>query len=215
MVRRLWILLVALVVLVAAACGDGDVGQQDEGDGDGGGGSIEVAAVWTGTEQANFERVLDAFTEETGIDTSYRSTGDDVGAFLGTQIEGGSPPDVAMIPQPGLIRQFADQGSIQEVGDEAAAAARTGGRLRTGSRTSIYEPRARRPTISWPTTRSNGPTRASSTRSAFSQSSWDNQRIWPVERTARGKGPFASRSSPRSRILPRRPPCSRATSWSG
>src|SRR5918999_3226661 len=123
MVRRLWILLVTLVVLVAAACGDGDVGQQDEGDGDGGGGgSIEVAAVWTGTEQANFERVLDAFTEETGIDTSYRSTGDDVGAFLGTQIEGGSPPDVAMIPQPGLIRQFVDQGSIQEVGDEAAAA---------------------------------------------------------------------------------------------
>jgi alpha-glucoside transport system substrate-binding protein len=121
MLRRWWMILIAVAALVAAACGDGDVGQQADEDGDGGGGAIEVAAVWTGTEQANFERVLDAFTEETGIETSYRSTGDDVGAFLGTQIEGGSPPDVAMIPQPGLIQQFADQGSLQEVGEEAAA----------------------------------------------------------------------------------------------
>lgn len=127
MMRRrymMWSLIVALM-MVLAACGGGEDLGGEEGDdgGDGGGGeAIDVAAVWTGEEQKSFEAVLDAFTEETGIETTYKSTGDDVGAFLGTQIEGGNPPDVAMLPQPGLLRDLAQDGSLQEVGEDAAGA---------------------------------------------------------------------------------------------
>jgi alpha-glucoside transport system substrate-binding protein len=120
--HTVWSLAVALV-MVMAACGGGDLQDNGGGSEDGGGGeAIDVAAVWTGAEQESFEAVLDAFTEKTGIETTYKPTGDDVGAFLGTQIEGGNPPDVAMLPQPGLLRDLANDGSLIEVGDEAAQA---------------------------------------------------------------------------------------------
>jgi len=125
MVRRnkLWILLMVLVLL-AAACntGDGDEEQtDDEAQEQEGGEAIEVAAVWTDTEQERFTAVLDAFTDETGIETSYRSSGDDMAAFLGTQIEGGSPPDVAVIAQPALVQQLAGDGSLQPLDEDVVA----------------------------------------------------------------------------------------------
>lgn len=122
--RRLWTVLVAMMLLLAA-CGGGEVETQDDGAGGGDAdevtGEVNVAAVWTGTEEENFQAVLDAFTEETGIETTYKSTGDDVGAYLGTQIEGGNPPDVAMLPQPGLLRDLAAEGSLVPAGEEVRA----------------------------------------------------------------------------------------------
>jgi len=117
MKHRWWVVLITVVALFAAACG----GDDDEG-GDGaaqeGGPPIEVASVHTGTEQKNFRAVLDAFEEESGITTNFRSGGDDMAAFLGTQIEGGSPPDVAMIAQPALVTQLANDGNLQPLSDE-------------------------------------------------------------------------------------------------
>ncbi|MFP5299094.1 MAG: ABC transporter substrate-binding protein [Actinomycetota bacterium] len=122
--RKLLVLLMTLM-LVTAACAGGDVGENGEEDGGDAGGEggdpVKVAAVWTGAEQESFEAVLEAFTEETGIEASYSSTGDDVGAYLGTQIEGGSPPDVAMLPQPGLLRDLAGEGSLVEANEDVAA----------------------------------------------------------------------------------------------
>lgn len=119
--HKLWILLM-VVVLVGAACNDGgtDTAEPDDGETQQqeGGDPIEVAAVWTGAEQERFTGVLDAFTDATGIETSYRSAGDDMAAFLGTQIEGGNPPDVAMIAQPALVEQLVNDGSVQPLSDE-------------------------------------------------------------------------------------------------
>src|SRR5512141_1718446 len=39
---------------------------------------LEVAAVWTGDEQKNFQKVLDAFAQKTGAQVQYTSTGDDI-----------------------------------------------------------------------------------------------------------------------------------------
>jgi alpha-glucoside transport system substrate-binding protein len=120
---KLWGMLIALLLLMGA-CAGGEVANEG-GEDDGGGeasGSVDVAAVWTGGEQENFEAVLEAFTEETGIETTYKSTGDDVGAYLGTQIEGGNPPDVAMLPQAGLLRDLAAEGSLTPANDDVRAA---------------------------------------------------------------------------------------------
>lgn len=112
-------MLLTILALVGAACNGDDGGTaEDGGDEEQGGEPIEVAAVWTGAEQKNFEAVLQAFTDETGIDASFSSTGDDIAAYLGTQIEGGSPPDVAMIPQPALVRQLATDGSLVELNED-------------------------------------------------------------------------------------------------
>ncbi len=121
--RGMWS-IVFVFVLLAAACGGNNQFEEEgaeEGDQETGG-QIDVVAVWTGTEQENFEAVLDAFTEETGIEANYKSTGDDVGAYLGTQIEGGNPPDVAMLPQPGLLRDLAAEGSLVEANEEVSGA---------------------------------------------------------------------------------------------
>ena len=107
-------------LLLLTACAGGDVGGEDTDDG-GASGTVSVAAVWSGTEQENFQAVLDAFTEETGIETEYQSNAD-IGTFLGAQIEGGEPPDVALLPQPGLLRDFVEQDALIEVNEDAASA---------------------------------------------------------------------------------------------
>jgi len=79
--------------------------------------TMEVAAVWSGAEQDNFQKVIDAFQEQTGVKVTYTSTGDQIATILGTRLQGGSPPDVAVLPQPGLMYSLADQGALQPLTD--------------------------------------------------------------------------------------------------
>ena len=118
-----WPALVAGLMLLLTACG-GDNGDGNGGDagGDSVGGTVEVAAVWSGDEQAAFQTVLDAFTEETGIETSFTSTGDDIATVLGSRIAGGDPPDVAVLPQPGLLNDLVEQDALQPIEDVAGDA---------------------------------------------------------------------------------------------
>lgn len=112
----------ALGLFAASACG-GSVpsGEGEESPGGGGdGGVVNVAAVWTGEEQESFQAVLDAFTQRTGIETQFKSTGDDIGTYLGSQVAGGDPPDVAILPQPGLLTSLAEEGNIEPLADEPA-----------------------------------------------------------------------------------------------
>lgn len=80
--------------------------------------TLNVASDWSGDEQANFEAVLAEFTEKTGAKVTYTSLGNNVATALGTQIEGGSPPNVALVPQPGLLVKLANDGAIKPVSDD-------------------------------------------------------------------------------------------------
>lgn len=77
--------------------------------------SVEVAGVWEGTEQAQFERVLAGFTQRTGVRVRFTSTGDDIGAALRRRFEGSTPPDVAIVPQPGLLVDLVRDGRLQPI----------------------------------------------------------------------------------------------------
>jgi ABC-type glycerol-3-phosphate transport system substrate-binding protein len=68
---------------------------------------LQVAAVWSGAEQRHFEFVLRAFARKTGVSVSYLSAGYSVPAFLQARLAAGRPPDVAFLPQPGLLRRYA------------------------------------------------------------------------------------------------------------
>ena len=85
---------------------------------------IEVAAVWTGAEQKNFKRVLDAFTKQTGVEVTFTSTGDDISSVLEPRIAGGDAPDVAILPQPGLLEGLRARGALKPVEDAAGSAGR-------------------------------------------------------------------------------------------
>ena len=124
-----WAAIASLLVLLAAACGgddDDETGQPGTTAGGGTqttqelarvGGTMEVAAVWSGEEQASFRQVLDAFTARTGTQVTFTSTGDNIATVLRTRIEGNSPPDVAVLPQPGLLRDLANQNALRPIGD--------------------------------------------------------------------------------------------------
>ncbi|MBK3632950.1 ABC transporter substrate-binding protein [Streptomyces asoensis] len=97
----------------ATACGGGGPVSAGGGDQALSGQTVSVAGVWSGAEQKNFQKVLDAFTEKTGAKTQFVSTGDNVSTVVGSKIEGGNAPDVVMVPQVGVLQQFAAQGWLQ------------------------------------------------------------------------------------------------------
>ncbi|MDI2098840.1 ABC transporter substrate-binding protein [Ruicaihuangia caeni] len=84
--------------------------------------TINVSASWSGAEQTNFEKVLKRFEDNTGAKVNYSSFGDQAATTLGTQIEGGSPPNVALLPQPALLDQFAKDGKLIELSGDAKKA---------------------------------------------------------------------------------------------
>ena len=128
MKRRLLVLIAALGFL-AAACGGDDQATPPEQETDPAqealanlqGQSLEVAAVWSGDEQANFQKVLDRFKQRTGAEVRFTSTGDDIATVVGTRIQGGAPPDVAVLPQPGLLNDLQARGALKPVDDVAGA----------------------------------------------------------------------------------------------
>jgi alpha-glucoside transport system substrate-binding protein len=83
--------------------------------------TLEVAAVWTGPEQANFKKVLAEFEKRTGAKITFVPAQDPIINFLGSKIAGGQPPDVAMLPQPGAIQQAVDKKWAKPLGTEAKA----------------------------------------------------------------------------------------------
>jgi len=111
---------VASAALLAACASGGGGG----GSGSGGGGSdlglpnlkgqtLNVSADWSGAEQKDFEAVLKVFENATGATVNYKSLGNNVATVLGTQITGGNPPNISLIPQPGLLKQLAAQGALK------------------------------------------------------------------------------------------------------
>jgi len=123
-VRRLSAALAAATLAVGfAACGGGD----DKGDSGGGGGSsttsnsnvsgtVSTTAIWSGPEQKAFEAVLDGFMKKyPKVKAKYTSGGDQLPTVLSTAVEGGNPPDVAVVGQPGLVKQFQAKGALKPI----------------------------------------------------------------------------------------------------
>lgn len=141
--RGLLVATATAVALAVAGCGSSGGGSTPAPSGGGGassGGSsnsddslglpdlhgqhLTVAAIWTGAEQKNFQKVLADFSRRTGATTTFVATGDNVSAFLGTKVQGGAPPDVAFLPQVGVLQQFAKAGWVKpaSAGVQAALA---------------------------------------------------------------------------------------------
>ena len=109
-------------VLTVAACSGGTPSPTGSRSGSLAGQSVEVAGTWSGTEQESFQLVLDEFAKKTGASVKYTSGGDDLAALINSRLAGGSPPDVALIPQPGVVNEFARKGAIKELTGPAAEA---------------------------------------------------------------------------------------------
>jgi alpha-glucoside transport system substrate-binding protein len=107
--------IAAVLGLAISGCGGDDNG----GGGGGGGkvsGSVSMSGVWTGQEARSFQAVLDGFTKENpDVNVKYRPVGDEIPTVLSTAVQGGNPPDLAAVPQPGLVRDFVDRGALKPI----------------------------------------------------------------------------------------------------
>jgi ABC-type glycerol-3-phosphate transport system substrate-binding protein len=122
--RRAVVVAAAVSCIGLAACGSsGSAGPS--GSGGGGvsnvGGSLTVWAVWTGAEQKSFQAVLDKFQQSSGATANYQSKGDQLPTVLGTAVAGGSPPEVAILPQPGLLKDLVTKGALQPLDNVAGS----------------------------------------------------------------------------------------------
>jgi len=111
--------LAAVLAFAAAGCGGGDDngGEGAKGNEDVSG-SISTMAIWAGQEQKSFQAVIDAFKEKyPNVNVKYTSGGDNLAPLLTTAVEGGNPPDLAAIGQPGLMADFAKQNAIKPMDD--------------------------------------------------------------------------------------------------
>lgn len=116
------IFVLALLVLLIAACGTTPAptavpapaatavptavptGEYDCGGGEGG--TVSMIGVWSAEEEATFKSILEPFLSECNITLQYEGTRDL--AVYSTRIEGNNPPDIAGLPNPGLLAQFKD-----------------------------------------------------------------------------------------------------------
>jgi alpha-glucoside transport system substrate-binding protein len=121
--KLLALIAVPVLALTMAACG----GDNDNNGGSSGSaqttatnpdvkGNVSVMAVWSGDEQKAFQAVLDGFHKRyPNVTVKYNSAGDQLPTVLSTAVEGGNPPDIAAVPQPGLMKQFQAKGALKPI----------------------------------------------------------------------------------------------------
>ncbi|RFS45577.1 ABC transporter substrate-binding protein [Micromonospora craniellae] len=124
MTRRWVTIAVTAAVFATAGCGGDSDTASDPAQADLSGKTVEVAAAWSGTEQENFQAVLDAFSARTGATVKYTTGGNDLAVLLNSRVAGGAPPDIALIPQPGVVSEFVRRGAAKPLTGGAAEAIR-------------------------------------------------------------------------------------------
>ena len=100
---------VGVAAFALAGCAEG--GSGDSGDGEGKT-TVRISGGITGIEADDLNESFAAFTEDTGITVEY--TGDK--SFEGnivTKVTGGDAPDIAIVPQPGLLKTLVDTGKVK------------------------------------------------------------------------------------------------------
>ena len=113
------VLVLSLALLLTGACSPSDTVAEEPPLGSTVAAPLEVMAGWIGDEEAAFRQVLAGFTRETGVSVEFQSIGDDLPDILWRRIEQGDPPDVAVLAQPGLLKDLASEGALLSIEDAA------------------------------------------------------------------------------------------------
>jgi len=105
-----WIVLVVLAIVLAGglyvyARRTGSLPGQKLG------GTVTVLGVWGGNELESFLAMVKPFEDATGVKVQFEGTRD-LNAVLTTRLEGGNPPDLAGLPGPGQMTEFARAGKL-------------------------------------------------------------------------------------------------------
>jgi alpha-glucoside transport system substrate-binding protein len=112
--RALIATAIAVLAVAAAGCGGDDNGSSSGSDDVSG--TVSVMGIWSGDEQASFEAVIAGFNEQyPNVTVNYTSAGDQLPTQLSTAVEGGNPPDIALVAQPGLMKDLVNKGALKSL----------------------------------------------------------------------------------------------------
>lgn len=111
-----WLVIVALVVIVAGGVYYYTRRPAAEAPEQQIGGTVTVLGVWGGSELESFLAMVKPFEDATGVKVEFEGTRD-LNAVLTTRIQGGNPPDVAGLPGPGQMAEFAQAGNLIPLDD--------------------------------------------------------------------------------------------------
>jgi alpha-glucoside transport system substrate-binding protein len=79
-------------------------------------GTVSIISEATGSGQTAFKAVLADFEKlYPDITTKYTSAGRNLTTILSTAVAGGNPPDVALIPQPGFMRELVKKKALKPI----------------------------------------------------------------------------------------------------
>jgi alpha-glucoside transport system substrate-binding protein len=81
--------------------------------------TLTIFGPWRGDDQVLVESMLAYFENATGIDVSYSSS-ENYEQQIVIDTQAGSPPDIAVLPQPGLLADLASKGFLVSLGQESA-----------------------------------------------------------------------------------------------
>jgi alpha-glucoside transport system substrate-binding protein len=93
-----------LVLIAVAACTQGGQGGAEK--------TVTVIGTWGDAEEANFKAMIAPWEQRTGNKVAYTGSRG-LGAYLTTAVASGTLPDLAGLPGPGEMAQFARGGSLK------------------------------------------------------------------------------------------------------
>jgi alpha-glucoside transport system substrate-binding protein len=117
MTRRFRFLAPLTIAAVVLAACNGGSSEAPGASGEFSGETVSVLVVWGGAELESFEAMVAPWEERTGATIEVESTRD-IDAVLQSRVEGGTPPDIAGLPGPGVMKQFAQDGALVELGQQ-------------------------------------------------------------------------------------------------
>ena len=103
-------LLIALVLVFAAAFVFAG-GKQEAAAAEKEAKVVTVFGAFRPPEDVRFLEAVKPFEQKTGIDVQYEYS-PEFETLIFVRVEGGDPPDIAALPQPGLMKSFADRGAL-------------------------------------------------------------------------------------------------------
>ena len=114
------LLVIAAIAAIAAGCGNSPTnagaGSPSSSAAANVSGNVSVMAVWSGAEQKAFKQVIDGFMQQyPNVQVKYTSAGDQLPTVLSTAVQGGNPPSVAFVAQPGLMKDFVNRGALKPI----------------------------------------------------------------------------------------------------
>jgi alpha-glucoside transport system substrate-binding protein len=101
------IVAVALLLVVEGGGGASAAGNM--------GGTVSVLGTWGGAELDSFRAMVKPFEDRTGVHVEFQGTRD-LSAVLQTRVQGGNPPDVAGLPNPGALPSLVRSHALKPLG---------------------------------------------------------------------------------------------------